>query len=514
MEQLSKQKEFYKIITFQSNEQNIEDINEKSAVNYFLDDATERERELFLAGFNEYIKSYLNSPSKTEKKENDLMVAAFYLYDNHFPVLSNFSVLSPAKDFNTIRFYRRIYEKVEALVNTEKEEENEAEVEIRNKLKEYRETKDFTLAKKTFAEKYKNISLEELKEAYDLFIEAEHGRNANYHNRFFTPRCDSPEEKAFMPYQTFQLAYAYALTKLDMDKEKVEQIFTLEHKSHMAVASFCKIANLHDTTAIKKVIIENAINNKHPEYLDWSLHLYGNAKHYDELKELLEGAIDSLNHDAELAQKKHKDNKPKPPIPIVDFNQFLDLPYSSIKEFCEKNGITRLTFQKALSYMDESIQLKVECKKKSLKSQGFVTVLKKVENIKNQIKEGVKLDDNNVRPFDYLDYRLSTNLTEQEYNDIAKRISFPEEIRAINKFFEKYRNKGTINIQQELSGQQVFVVNGIPHEVTDAEKLETMEFLRKRGLAKDGIDRALYSIALKRHINGSLINRTENQSTK
>ena len=42
------------------------------------------------------------------------------------------------------------------------------------------------------------------------------------------------------------------------------------------------------------------------------------------------------------------------------------------------------------------------------------------------------------------------------------------------------------------------------HEVTEEEKLATMEFLRSHGLAHNGIERKVYSLALKRCVQGTL----------
>lgn len=64
------------------------------------------------------------------------------------------------------------------------------------------------------------------------------------------------------------------------------------------------------------------------------------------------------------------------------------------------------------------------------------------------------------------------------------------------------------NINQELDSKTILLVHGEMHEVTKDEKLSTIEYLKSKNLP---LYYAVYSVALRRYLNGILFDKKENK---
>lgn len=85
-------REFNKIISFDENTE-FERVNEKIAVEYFLNCSDEDLKKVFLDKFDIYIKKGLNSKVYTNNTMQDLMFIIFYLYDDPYSLLVQFNRL-------------------------------------------------------------------------------------------------------------------------------------------------------------------------------------------------------------------------------------------------------------------------------------------------------------------------------------------------------------------------------------------------------------------------------------
>ena len=68
-----------------------------------------------------------------------------------------------------------------------------------------------------------------------------------------------------------------------------------------------------------------------------------------------------------------------------------------------------------------------------------------------------------------------------------------------------------INIEKELNGTTIFMINNEPYEVTRKEKEEVINFLEEKEIP---LYIKVYKQALRRHINGNLILEDEKKLIK
>lgn len=516
MNQFNKREDFDKIIF--SNYSG--GVNRQSAIQYFLNDATLEEREEFLVHFPVYIEEQLKGESCDLDERAELMIEVGCLYDDPFPILALFTNFEDTlsgdkycynKKFKSYEFYYDLLCQMKSYFEGCSIEK----FGILTSLRTYRKERDFEKQKKGFFHEFENIDQDVLKEAYDLYINEKKQFLQNPNYSFFSTSIDS-EGVNYVPYTVYRYAYAYALNYLHMSVEESERVFT--DQFFKPAQRFCKIADPKDVVSIKKLIVSFRTMSSYFEPRLWSLCLFKNSDKEDMLKEAFDYALESLEKDAKVAQDNYEMEverfKRKSFVDQVDFEDFLTSPCKTIKEYCEIKGITVHVFHKALSYMGEEIQEQVENKKKQTHAQRYAVVTEKVKKMKDQILHGVLLENNTVRPFDYLDYKLSTKLDEKSFKQFISSTSSNVEIRAIYDFFAKNRFRGNIRIEQILNGKTIFNVHGEAHEVSMEEKLVTIEFLKEHHLVQGSVvDDKLYSVALRRCVNGTLFDVKEDYNS-
>ena len=494
---------FYQFISLDMNQVDVVSVSEEAAVRYFIHHATEEEKEVFLKQFSTYIKKYLEISNRDFVKDKNLMFEAYHLYDNYFPVLALFPNYTEKDRVKGSTFYNDIYGRALDLYWSEpanKEEvARELSVDLMKEIREYRMDRDFLKRKDSFLKMYGQVDSKVLKDAYTLYVTKEKSPD----QEFFSPDIYTEEDK-YVSYNVFRYAYTYALGTLGLSRREMDALFHTPHYpcGDRVYYDFCAILDLSDTTMLKDLIVKYL--PKTPDYLRFSLSLYKSSKYTDDLRNLFNQAYASLDENIlpvkERIEKKRQDEF----IQSADIQGFIDSDCRSISKYCKQKGISTYLFSQAVSFSSEEVQRQVEEKIKAEKSQSYAVVTSKVRRITDQIIHGVLLDSNTVRDFDYLDYRLATNLSNEDFKKIARDILPEEERRAVYRFLGQNKSSGCINVKQELSGSRVFNINGVMHEVTEEEKLATMEFLRSHGLAHSGIERKVYSLALKRCVQGTL----------
>lgn len=494
---------FYQFISLDMSKADVVNVSEEDAVRYFIHHATEEEKKLFLKQFSTYIQKYLEIPNRDFVKEKNLMFEAFLLYDNYFPVLALFPNYTEKDRVKGAAFYNDIYGRVLDLYCSESSNEEEASrelsVDLMKEIKEYRMDRDFLKRKDSFLKMYGQVDSKVLKDAYTLYVTKEKSPD----QAFFNPDIYTEEDK-YVSYNIFRYAYTYALGTLGLSRKEMDILFHTPHYpcEERVYYDFCAIPDLSDTIMLKDLIVKYL--PKMPDYLKLSLSFYKSGKYTDDLRSLFDQAYASLDEDIRPVKERIEKKRQSEFIQSADIQGFLDSNCSSVSQYCKQKGISTYLFSQALSFSSEEVQRQVEEKKKAERSQLYAVVTSKVRRIADQIIHGIVLDNNTVREFDYLDYKLATNLSNEDFKKIARNILPEEEQRAVYRFIGKNKSSGCINVKQELSGSRIFNINGVMHEVTEEEKLATMDFLRAQGLARNGIERNVYSLALRRCVCGTL----------
>lgn len=231
---------------------------------------------------------------------------------------------------------------------------------------------------------------------------------------------------------------------------------------------------------------------------------------YANMKKDIEKIINRYNKDLEkvkleqehVKHMKVKQDKYASSIQVI--KKFITGQTATIKEFLEENEIHPKAFDEMVAIIREKdMALYDEYTKKLLSQsrQRFVPVLENAQRICKQIIEGVE-EENDVRPFDYLDFRLATRMTLDEFIEFVKKqrlLKTPTEIRTVMQF----KSKNTPAIQTYTPDKQILeekhVIRG--KEIPLPVKKALVAFLRDYGITGDY---RVYKIALTRFLDRKL----------
>ena len=191
----------------------------------------------------------------------------------------------------------------------------------------------------------------------------------------------------------------------------------------------------------------------------------------------------------------------------IDFNIFLSSDIKSKDDFCKLMDIRESdsnTLFSMLEVRDNELYLKIKGKIRNLQGQRYAVLINKVNSIADNIINGIELEDGSRRNFEILDYFLSTKLDFNEFIDLynKNRNIDIESLKAIKIFFAKNKLTNKLNINQELDGRTIFIVDDKPYEVSKEEKQTVLNYL---GVKDIPLYTKVYKQALKRHISGKLI---------
>ena len=171
----------------------------------------------------------------------------------------------------------------------------------------------------------------------------------------------------------------------------------------------------------------------------------------------------------------------------------------TIYEFCQNRGIPVHAFMTAKKLLQTDASLmEAYSKKLDLQKRGCCAENDEVlEGIYKDIINGVREDDK-VRPFDYLDYRLRTNVPLGKFSSLMRGRPLKADI---SQFILKNRNLLKYTEESVMGEKLVLSVDGKLHEVTDDEKRQTLDFIDQMQLPHEY---KLYNLAVKRFLNGKL----------
>ena len=317
------------------------------------------------------------------------------------------------------------------------------------------------------------------------------------------------------PYEAAQFinnyrSFIYSLEEKEKIMRKVNMVVSSlldEHKYvHYSIA-LSKLEKTNDKEEIKLIVENNndLLTNINIEHF---LSIYRMTLSIDEKEQLKKSLLDKIykvKNDIKVS------NKEKTIVDVYDkinFDIFLNPDVKSIDEFCEVMDITKKEFYTAferLESLDEEMYLKIRDKINNLKKQRYAILSNKVNTIVDNIINGIKVSDDEVRSFEILDYFLATKLDFNDFLDIYLKINpkaSKEQLKSIKIFFAKNKLTTKIKISTELSGSTVFMINDMPYEVNDDEKRDTINYLKSNNIP---LYTKIYKQALRRHINGNLI---------
>ena len=283
-----------------------------------------------------------------------------------------------------------------------------------------------------------------------------------------------------------------------------------EHKYiHYSVA-LSIIENTNDYNLLKE-IVRNNINSLTKINISTYIYTYKaflSNKEKIALAELLTDKIndikDKIINDEKMRKQQVKETNLISEYTNIDFSLFLLPDIKNIDEFCDMFHISRYEFNKYLSVLEKDnnkLYLKIKDKLNNLKKQRYAVLNNKVSFIVDSIINGIKKEDDSIREFEILDYFLNTKLDFKDFINIYNDKD-SNTLKALKTFFAKNKLTSKININQELSGKTIFMINNNPYEVTKEEKLKVINFLKDKEIP---LYTKVYKQALKRYVNGDLI---------
>lgn len=267
-------------------------------------------------------------------------------------------------------------------------------------------------------------------------------------------------------------------------------------------------------------LISNALKNNANIYLLFEEHnipismfeiiLKNDKSKYANMKKDIEKIVNKYYADKEIDKNnkarekaaKERENKYDRYVKLV--TDFIEGNTTSVKEYLEDIGVHPKEFEEAIRMVrDKDLALYEEYTKKLLSQskQRFVPVLENARNICKQIVEGVE-EENDVRPFDYLDFRLSTRMSLDDFLDFVKKqnlLKSANEIKLVSQFKSKHSSYIPPIATDEQIYSEKYVIDG--REIELPIKKAIVAYLREYGINKDY---RAYKLALTRFLNRKL----------
>ena len=188
--------------------------------------------------------------------------------------------------------------------------------------------------------------------------------------------------------------------------------------------------------------------------------------------------------------------------------QFIEGNTASVKEFLGILGIHPKAFEEYVELIrNENLELYEEYTKKlmSQSRQRFIPVLENVQSICKKILGGVEENDD-IRPFDYLDFKMATRMSLEEFADFVKKnniVTNPSDVRKVMQF----KSKNTSLVPSTTTETQIYeeknVIGG--REILLPIKKAIIAYLKSYGILNDY---RAYKLALDRFLSRRL-NLTE-----
>lgn len=220
-------------------------------------------------------------------------------------------------------------------------------------------------------------------------------------------------------------------------------------------------------------------------------------------------ALEEVSILQEKRKKEEQDSNKEETLSVL--TAFLnDNRAHTIYEFCKLNNVSINQFSNIRALIKEHPELQQTYEEKLGKLKNGDCDLNDdyIEEIYHDLIYGIRREDGTIRPFDYLDYRLRTDMPLLEFGKLMRgrsEFSFIKRFIASNKELTKYTD--------DFIFQEKFVirVNGELHEVTHDEKQMALNFIEQMNLPHEY---KLYSLAVKGFLSGDLDLRENSHGDK
>ena len=240
----------------------------------------------------------------------------------------------------------------------------------------------------------------------------------------------------------------------------------------------------------------------------------------EKLKEDLQLKINKSKERIKEKESKIREQKKikniKPIVDNIDFTLFLDDNIKSLNQFCELVSISKSKFYKYLKVLEitnNSLYLKIKEKLQNRKIHSRIKINidengENVAQVVKKIENGIEDNEGNIRKFELLDYYLSTKLSLDEFistyinSDKCNKTSLATLKKFLSDNIVINNRMPKMDVDKELNGTTIFMIDGSPYEVSKEEKEKTLDFLRGKDIP---LYTKVYKQALKRYINGTLL---------
>ena len=218
--------------------------------------------------------------------------------------------------------------------------------------------------------------------------------------------------------------------------------------------------------------------------------------------------LDKENSDlkSEKAIQKRKSQIPDANSMISDF---INSDAKTIDEYCEKSDISKFKFDRLRAIVKDYNPALFEAYSRIVEKQAagrYAIVIEGLKKVRDCMLNGI-VENEELRPFDIVDYYLLTKLHPDAFKRAIREISTVEENRQIAMFFRKNETYKLLKPKAIIEGKHV--VNDC--EITEEEKRDTINFLKFHEIPL--YDR-VYTTAIRRHLNGKLIPKQEEVTSK
>ena len=180
---------------------------------------------------------------------------------------------------------------------------------------------------------------------------------------------------------------------------------------------------------------------------------------------------------------------------------FSDTEAYSLGEFCENKGISLSKMNAAISLTknDSKLSEAYDAKMSEFKAGRNGSGGARVKDIYDSFLNGIVRSDGSVRPFNYLDYKLMTDMPIRQFGKVVIG-EFGEDL-ALKDFVRRHQDLVKYNEDCLLKEKYVIVVDGVSHEVTEEEKQAAFSFIQEHNLPKEA---KLYGLVIRGALNGDL----------
>lgn len=182
------------------------------------------------------------------------------------------------------------------------------------------------------------------------------------------------------------------------------------------------------------------------------------------------------------------------------------------EQFCKESNIELVYLEECISLVkkyDNDLFAKYSSRIESLRNQRFAVIVSKIEDLILKIKTGIIEDGIKIRDYDLLDYYLNNKDSLDELKEKCSKLHYVEDLRILINFISINKNTRPLNISQTLKDKNILLQNGVQRTILEEEKKLVISYLERNYIPI--LDKT-YSIALRRYLDGKLVEREYDQN--